>query len=626
LRDDEHVKTASSVFVYATTYKLRRTGLDSRRVDRREKRARAAAARTTHAGSVERRTREAPVTSRVESRATARGRLAADVAATPTAAIDPYRLAAVGGLLVLAVLAFVLRHDVGLMMDESAQMRYGKRVLSWYTSAFQDRRALGLGWMDWYGGLFESLAQAAAYFTPLDVLATRHAAVGLCGIMGVAAAFKIASRIGGTHAGLCAAVVLAFTPTWTGHSLFNSKDIPFAAASGWVVYGMVCLASGPRVPSWRSVGLCGVAIGAALGVRPGGMFLLAYPLIAILARSALLPPLTASESAGQLPPLRAAKAVALRLLSIWAIAWSIMLIAWPWAQLSPLTRPFQAAWAAAHFPWLGKVLFDGAFVASDRLPASYLPTWFAFTLPETYLLAASCGFVVGCYALRARKLEPRAALALGCVAFAACGPLLAAMLLRPVIYDGHRHFLFLLPPTAALAGLAISAFLREQALPAVARAALLGMLVGLLAVITADEVGLHPYEYVYFNRLGGGLAAAQSRFETDYWGASYTEGLRWVEDHLAGDALTPLRISQCNHEEALRLELTQRLGARHFVEVAADEQPDLFLASTRFNCHRTEGEVLHVVARSGVPLLYVIWKGAPQQLQVALHHGRHVGP
>jgi hypothetical protein len=301
-------------------------------------------------------------------------------------------------------------------------------------------------------------------------------------------------------------------------------------------------------------------------------------------------------------------------------------VAWPWAQLSPLTRPFEAAWAAAHFPWLGKVLFDGAFVSSDRLPASYLPTWFAFTLPETYLLAGLCAVATGWLALRARKLDRRNMLALACVAFAAFGPLLAAIVLRPVIYDAHRHFLFILPPTAALAGLAISAFLRQAAVPQAGRAALLGMFVGLLAVITADEVSLHPYEYVYFNRLAGGLAATQSRFETDYWGASYTEGLRWVEDHLAGDAQMPLRIAQCNHEEAMRLELKQRLGARHFVEANATEQASVFLASTRFNCNHTDGEVLHVVARSGVPLLYVIWKGDPLQLQAALHRGRHVGP
>jgi hypothetical protein len=35
---------------------------------------------------------------------------------------------------------------------------------------------------------------------------------------------------------------------------------------------------------------------------------------------------------------------------------------------------------------------------------------------------------------------------------------------------------------------------------------------------------------------------------------------------------------------------------------------DIFLASTRSDCHKTAGEVLHVVERMGVPLLYVIRK------------------
>jgi len=42
-------------------------------------------------------------------------------------------------------------------------------------------------------------------------------------------------------------------------------------------------------------------------------------------------------------------------------------------------------------------------------------------------------------------------------------------------------------------------------------------------------VQLHPYEYVYFNRLfAGGLKAAAERYETEYGGSSYKQGVEWV--------------------------------------------------------------------------------------------------
>jgi hypothetical protein len=39
---------------------------------------------------------------------------------------------------------------------------------------------------------------------------------------------------------------------------------------------------------------------------------------------------------------------------------------------------------------------------------------------------------------------------------------------------------------------------------------------------------LHPYEYIYFNRIFGGLPAAYDRFETDYFGLSLREGMEWI--------------------------------------------------------------------------------------------------
>jgi peroxiredoxin family protein len=52
-------------------------------------------------------------------------------------------------------------------------------------------------------------------------------------------------------------------------------------------------------------------------------------------------------------------------------------------------------------------------------------------------------------------------------------------------------------------------------------------------------------------------------------------------------------------------------AAGRFVNVGMEEDPDIVLATTRDECHRgVDGRVLHVVARQGTPLLYVIERRA----------------
>lgn len=38
---------------------------------------------------------------------------------------------------------------------------------------------------------------------------------------------------------------------------------------------------------------------------------------------------------------------------------------------------------------------------------------------------------------------------------------------------------------------------------------------------------LHPYQYIYFNEIVGGLKGASGKFEMDYWGATYKEATQW---------------------------------------------------------------------------------------------------
>ena len=130
-----------------------------------------------------------------------------------------------------------------------------------------------------------------------------------------------------------------------------------------------------------------------------------------------------------------------------------------------------------------------------------------------------------------------------------------------------------------------------------------------VSLTIVNMVELHPYEYVYFNRVfGGGLRSAAERFETDYWGSSYREGAEWVINNYRPNSAQPIRVAHCGLPFLIRyfFEKTGNLRQR-FMVVKPDENPDIYLAITRWQCHKVfEGKVIYTVQRQQTPLLFVI--------------------
>ncbi len=509
--------------------------------------------------------------------------------------------------------------DYGVTWDEEYQRIYGEVVLRWYTSLFRDRGAvidyahLAGGVDHFYGAAFDLVAQLAARISPLAVIDTRHLVNAAVALAGVVATYRLGALLGGARSGVAAAVLLASTPAYHGHAFANPKDIPFAALHAWVlVLALASSASSPRV-RWRSVGLLGVVAGLALGVRVGGAFVLGYVALAwgIAAAPRLREPGAIRSVA--LP-------LAARLAAVGAVAWGVLLLAWPAAQLDPVGLPLRALLDANRTGTVLPMLFDGNVISPASAPASYLPRWLLVTLPETWFVALAAAAAVAVLALRSgtegadRTRRVRA----GVLAFSVAFPVGYTILARPVVFDAWRHFLFVAPPLAALAGHGLSAFVAERRFPRAIRAGAAALAAAALLVTVADMVRLHPYEAVYFNRtVGGGLAGAAGRFELDYWGASHREGVDWVLANVVHDAgARPVRIASCYEPFFTEHSLARDPRGVSFESVRLEEQPDLVLAGTRFGCAdrlRARGwRTVHVVERVGVPLLYVLDGAGPR--------------
>jgi hypothetical protein len=282
---------------------------------------------------------------------------------------------------------------------------------------------------------------------------------------------------------------------------------------------------------------------------------------------------------------------------------------WPWAQTKPLINPFKAMDQTAHFDTKIVVFFDGDRVPAIELPSSYIPTWFSLTMPEFYFASLLVGmFFVYRFFRRFKNDEANfeRLVKVGMLVFAFCFPIATAIVMRSTAYNGLRHFIFLIPMLALLAGISFAALLTSNAnkIVKISAAVLILLSVGLT---TLDMIQLHPYQGIYFNRLiAGGLQQASQRYETDYWGMTYREGAEWVIKNYHPQVEEKIRVASCSTPFIAGYYFDQSEEAKQrFDYVAQNEKPRIFIATTK--CHRKRrGNILYTVERQGTLLLYVL--------------------
>jgi len=535
---------------------------------------------------------------------------------------DPRCFACAAVLLVLAGVMLGTVLDYGMTADEPVQNRYGNRLVRWYATLGSDRSAVEQHDTWLYGGLFELVVQGAHAVSPLSLYETRHVVNVLFGLVGLAAASWMGRQLAGSLGGLLSLLFLALTPTFYGHAFANPKDIPFASLFALAAAAVLHVERRLPDPGWPAIVGTGAAIGLAAGVRVAGIVLFGYAAVLWIGRlwmrrAEAAPPAADDPAAGAATRPRGGARLALGLVVVVATGWAVMVAFWPYAQLDPIGNPFRAFRAFSRF-WEGMaVLYDGELVRSGDVSRFSIPTLLVLTLPETYAVALVTGvFVVGRVLRESRSFRAsldRSWHALSVAALAA-GPVAWAVVFDTPLYNGSRHFLFVLPPLAALAGASVAAWLRGTA-PRAAKCAVAAALAIAAALTASDMVALHPYQTVYFNRsLAGGVARAATRYETDYWCSTYREGVEWIVEHYSSpDRKERVRVAGHSVLTQVSYDLRRtRERRRLFRAVTIHDRPHLVLATTALRDHeRTPGRVVHVVERQGAPLLYVFEVHAP---------------
>ena len=511
----------------------------------------------------------------------------------PAAPADILAFAVLTALSVIAGYTFL---DYGLGWDDYAHSHYGELLYAYYASGFADKRAFEFSNLFYYGGGFDLAASILDRFTTTDLFESRRLMGAIVGILGLVVVWRLARRIGGPIAGAAAVILLAITPLYYGHMFINAKDTPFAVAMIFLLYTFVRAFDEYPRPRPMTIVLFGIALGLLIGTRViGGIaifFAGAGLLVYVLAEARKL----GFRASG----LRAVEFVGTLALAL-PLAYVVMAIVWPWAVQAPL-NPFKAIAYYSNFwekPW--KELYDGVQIMIPEMPRTYLPKLCLLKIPEIVgglAIAGTAGSLVMIFRGLGTPAK-RASLAL--LVAAALLPILLTVVTRPVLYNGIRHFLFVVPPMAVLGGVTV-AYLFEKLSEYRRSAAVAGVTAFsiLVGVTVVDMIRIHPYQYALFNQVAGGMRGASERYMLDYWALGFKEASETLlekikEQNLQKPANRKWKVAVCGPAAVVALELGDDFEATNDAKGA-----DFAVSLGTFYCAELYAPIVNEVRRESV--------------------------
>jgi hypothetical protein len=438
-------------------------------------------------------------------------------------------------LVINLIIGWMTFRSYGLAWDEPLFYDYGEALKYAYTPA------------NWFGGDFnlensfgasgtDHANRGPAYLliaTPLvsllkwlgiDLASAWHLTNFLTFQLGIYLLYRLISRWIHPSAALASTALFAFQPLLWGHGFINPKDIPFLVFFlGSIVFGFE-MVDGMDNGQWT------VNDGKTKSRFKHAKLFLAAFFLGIATSIRVLGPLAAILTV-LYAFIRKIK-ISVFLKSIWlyaALSIVVMFASWPYLWLDPLGKFIEVFVFMSDNPTQLNVLFAGENYRAGEIPRRYLPVLLAYTLTEPFWLLTFLGGLIAFW-----KSDNKQRFTLSLLALWFLIPFAYVLLRRPAMYDGYRHFLFILPPLCIFTGFAFEAvFARMKHIWQKAIFVLAILTLGLLPIIQ-----LHPYQYAYYNNFAGGVGGVLRNYETEYWLTCYREAvIRFNDEAPAGSQL-----------------------------------------------------------------------------------------
>lgn len=317
---------------------------------------------------------------------------------------------------------------------------------------------------------------------------------------------------------LLGCVLLLLTPIFSGHIPANPKDVPYAMFMLFSLY--VILVSSKISNTIIKTILLGVIFGLT-----GSQRVLGLQLIFIYFAFRIF---TSLKEKGKINFADIFNVI-VETLNISIVTYVVLSLSWPFFAANPVVNGLEILRASKSYPWEGTVLLARNKVQASMLPWYYLPLHLLAQLP-LFVITPFIGAII-----YIKKFVQNPVFVLSTMTIII--NILIYLILRPVLYDTIRHYIFIVPVILIISVGIIDeavAYLREKGIKAILKPSYF-INIGIVAIslvsvlLTSYQiVKLYPYQYAYFNEIVGYLPGAEGKYETEYWLAGYKEATEWI--------------------------------------------------------------------------------------------------
>ncbi len=414
--------------------------------------------------------------------------------------------------------------DAGISGDEYLHYNQSVSVYNYFSSGGKDAAAINTPntHLKYYGQSVDNLITILGkWFNVDDIFLLRHLSSSFIGWLTVIITAFFAIWLSGYGAGILVILLFALSPTFLGHTQNNLKDIPFALSYiSAIFFTQRFLFHETRTKVWDAL-LLTASIAFSISIRTGGLLLICYLFLFLI-----LFAVYAYFQKNQYDPAQFRKKL-LQSLLISVAAWFLSIVLWPYALIHPILNVWKSYEVMTRFPTTLMQLFEGKMEWSDLMPWYYLPKYMIITIPLIVLAG------VAVFAALSKKIINRDnLLKYGFLVFSILFPIIFVIYEKSNLYGSWRHFLFVYPSLILLAAIGfttLSGYLKKKYL--VGAALLLSLILSWHPL--KFMIRNHPYYYLYYNPIVGGLNGAYGKYETDYYYHTIREGSEWLNQYLA---------------------------------------------------------------------------------------------
>jgi tetratricopeptide (TPR) repeat protein len=434
----------------------------------------------------------------------------------------------------LLIIMLLASREAGISCDEVIHYNHSVSVYNYFATHGADRSALNtpVSYLKYYGQSYDNIVTILTrWFNIDDIYGYRNLMSSVAGWLVILVTALFAVWLAGYRAGIITLLLFAVSPTFIGHTLNNLKDIPFAL--GYIAstfFTLKFLVSGRKM-SAAVIALLTLSIAFTISIRAGGLLMICY-LFFFFFVFYLFKYL--NDKKIDFAEIRD-KFLTVTCLSI--VAWLLSILLWPYALQNPFKNIIESYHVMAHYPDTFRQIFEGKVQWSDFMPWYYLPKSMAITIPIVVLT----GLILFILIFR-RKADHGKTIQYGFIVFTVVFPIMFAIYEKSNLYSSWRQFLFTYPALILLAAIGFAYFLEEFK-----RKYFRWMVAACFVILLIHPLKFmilnHPYYYLYYNQLAGGLKGAYGNYETDYYYVSQTKASEWLLDYLKQKNINgPLKI------------------------------------------------------------------------------------